>query len=135
MERVAEARETPAAVRRWSTAEAWWLAGIAVTLMALATAGWLRGRRFGVAPLDEQLLRDTVVAAPIEQVHAAWLVFERQGIAQETLPEEQRRRQQATALGGLEIVAWCAAAAGAAVAAAATIPAWRARRTGSNGGA
>lgn len=112
----AAAESADAGGRGWGAAQAWVFAGVATALVGAAVAGWLRGGRAGVAPLDEPAIRAAVAATGADQIHESWLAFEQQGIARPPWDEEQRRIRQAEALGVLEGVAWFAAAAGCVVA-------------------
>jgi hypothetical protein len=119
--------EPDAVSRPWDAARAWLLVGVVVACGAVLVSVMLRGWRSAVAPLDEQAVRSAVAAAPIAEVHEAWLEFERLGIVRPPVPEEERRVRQARALAGVEAVAWLVVAAGAGTAAAAAIAVRRGR--------
>lgn len=111
--------------REWNAARAVMLAGVVTALLAATAAGWLRGRRAGVAPIDAAAIMSAVAAAPSDQVHESWLDFERNGIARPPVREEQRRLDQARLLHALEKAAWIVAAAGCLAAVAAALAAGR----------
>lgn len=129
LERDASGPEPADAGRGWNAARACLLGGVVVAVGAAAAASWLRGWRSAVAPLDEAAVRAAVAAAPVEQVHESWLVYERYGIGRPAVAEEERRVRQAQAIRGLETVAWLTAAAGAAAGVGGAIAAALRRRT------
>lgn len=107
--------------RGWDTGRACLLVGAAATVLAAVLAIWLRAGRAGLAPLDEQAIRVAVAAAGSDQVYAAWLEFERQGVARPPAPEERRRLRQAQALWTLEKAAWIVAVTGCIAAVAGAV--------------
>ncbi|MFM9024971.1 MAG: hypothetical protein ACKON7_06490 [Planctomycetaceae bacterium] len=129
LERDASGPEPADAGRGWNAARACLLGGVVVAVGAAAAAAWRRGWRSAVAPLDQAAVRAAVAAAPVEQVHESWLVYERYGIGRPAVAEEERRVRQAQAIRGLETVAWLTAAAGAAAGVGGAIAAALRRRT------
>lgn len=99
----------------WNAAWACLATGVALLVLGAAAAGWLRTRWTAIAGIDEGRIRTVVESAGVESVHAAWLDYELKGLSMAALPEERRAQQQATALRGLEVVAWTAAAVGGVV--------------------
>ncbi len=125
-----EADPVPNGRPAWNARRAWLLAGVVVAVVAAATAGWLRGRRSGVATFDDRALRTAVAAAAVDQVHATWLTFERQGIERPRAADEELRQRYARGLATLERIAWVVAAVGSIIAAGATVVLALGRRPG-----
>ena len=102
------------AAGRWTVSHACGLAGLALAAIAGLAAIWLRSSN-GLA-FDESAIRTAIAATPIAEVHRAWPLFDRGGIARPPSPEEQKRLRMARSTAAIERTLWLAALAGVTLA-------------------
>ena len=109
-----DTRERSAA-GRWTVSHACGLAGLALAVIAGLAAIWLRSSN-GVV-VDESMIRTAVAAMPIAELHRAWPLLKRGGIARPLSSEEEKQVRMARSSAAIERVLWLAAVAGVTLAA------------------
>lgn len=104
-----------AAAGRWTVSHACGLAGFTLAVIAGLAAIWLRSSSGPI--YDESQILNAVGATPIAEVHRAWPLLKRGGIARPPSPDEEKRLRMARSTAAIERALWLAAVAGATLAA------------------
>ena len=103
------------AAGRWTVSHACGLAGLALAVIAGLAAIWLRASNG--PSFDASQILTAVGATPIAEVHRAWPLLKRGGIARPPSPEEEKRLRMFRSTAAIERALWLAAVAVATLAA------------------
>ncbi len=102
----------------WDALRGLLFAGVTIAMVAALAAANVTGLGGGIfsQPLDDDMIRTAVRAAPIVDVHTAWQLLSRSGVQRPPTEEEIRLENFSQMAAGLSKVLWGVAGLGAAVA-------------------